>query len=243
MKNSLKLKTLTTIIMIIMVITMSTAVNAVDTDNYSVGASLTSNAKLQEGETINVSVNLTSVNAGEGIDTITAELEYDKNVLEPITVANFTGSNSWTPSYAETSNVTTFIKTSKVKSAETVATISFKVKTTISVDSTTIKLKDIVASGGRVVDGGTGDINVRTAVLTISKTKDSTSTTEDGKTPSYNEITSNTTIKTQTSKDNTTTKTKLPKTGIEQYGLVSVVVVIIGIFSFVLYKKISKDVK
>lgn len=241
MTNSLKLKTLLTVVMIIMVISVATIVSAVD--NYSVGVSLTSNAKLKEGETINVSVNLTSVNAGDGIDTITAELEYDKNVLEPITAANFAGSNSWTPSYAETSNMTTFIKTSKVKSAETVATISFKVKSTISVDSTTIKLKDIVASGGRVVDGGTGDINVKTAVITISKSKDPASTTEDDKNTTFDTITNNTTVKTQTSKDNTTIKTKLPKTGIEQYGLVSVVVIVIGIFSFVLYKKISKDVK
>lgn len=58
MTNSLKLKTLLTVVMIIMVISVATIVSAVD--NYSVGVSLTSNAKLKEGETINVSVNLTS---------------------------------------------------------------------------------------------------------------------------------------------------------------------------------------
>lgn len=213
---------------------MMTIVNAADTTNYSVGMSLTSNSKLKAGDTVTVSINLTSINAGDGIDTITAKLNYDKNVLEQITVSNFSANNAWTPSYAETTNMMTFQKNSKVKSAETVATISFKVKDTISVDSTTIKLEEIVASGGRVIDNGTGDITVKNATVTISKAKEAQSNTEN-----------NTTTKTNTVKDNTVTNTtKLPKTGMEQYGVIAIVVVaIIGIFSYVLYKKIAKDVK
>ena len=241
MKNNSKLKSIIAIAMIMMIIALCTGVNAAE--NYSVGMSLTSNSKLNAGDTVTVSVNLTSVNAGNGIDTITAELDYDTNVFEAISSSNFTASSSWkAPSYAAASKMLTVQKDSKVKSAETVFTISFKVKSTVNVSSTTISLKDITASGGRISDGGTGDITVNNASVTISKTQDAASNTEKPTptTPTTNTNTNNTTVKDTT----TTKKTTLPKTGLGQAGVVAIVVVaIIGIFSYALYKKIAKDVK
>ena len=240
MAKSSKLKSIIAIVMIMMIIALCTTVNAATGDNYSVGMSLTSNSKLNAGDTVTVSVNLTSVNAGNGIDTITAELDYDTNVFETISSSNFTASSNWkAPSYAAASKMLTVQKDSKVKAAETVFTISLKVKNPVNVDSTTISLKDITASGGRVSDDGTGDITVNNASVTISKTKEASSNSEKPTTtPSTN--TNNTTVKDTT----TTKKTTLPKTGLGQFGVVAIVVVaIIGIFSYVLYKKIAKDVK
>ena len=236
MKNNTKLKSIIAIALIMMIIALCTGVNAAT--NYSVGMSLTSNSKLNAGDTVTVSVNLTSVNAGNGIDTITAELDYDTNVFEAISSSNLTASSSWkAPSYAASSKMLTVQKDSKVKAAETVFTISLKVKNPVNVDSTTISLKDITASGGRVSDGGTGDITVNNASVTISKTKDASSNSE---TPTPSTTTNNTTVKDTT----TTKKTTLPKTGLGQAGVIAIVVVaIIGIFSYALYKKIAKDVK
>lgn len=238
MKNNTKLKSIIAIALIMMIIALCTGVNAAT--NYSVGMSLTSNSKLNAGDTVTVSVNLTSVNAGNGIDTITAELDYDTNVFEAISSSNFTASSNWkAPSYAASSKMLTVQKDSKVKAAETVFTISLKVKNQVNVDSTTISLKDITASGGRVSDGGTGDITVNNASVTISKTKDASSNTQTPTpTPSTNK--KNTTVKDAT----TTKKTTLPKTGLGQAGVIAIVVVaIIGILSYALYKKIAKDVK
>ena len=240
MKNNTKLKSIIAIALIIMIIALCTGVNAATGEAYSVGMSLTSNSKLNAGDTVTVSVNLTSVNAGNGIDTITAELDYDTNVFEAISSSNFTASSGWkAPSYAAASKMLTVQKDSKVKAAETVFTISLKVKNPVNVDSTTISLKDITASGGRVSDGGTGDITVNNASVTISKTKDASSNTETPTpTPSTNK--KNTTVKDTT----TTKKTTLPKTGLGQAGVIAIVVVaIIGILSYALYKKIAKDVK
>lgn len=239
MKNNTKLKSIIAIALIMMIIALCTGVNAAT--NYSVGMSLTSNSKLNAGDTVTVNVNLTSVNAGNGIDTITAELNYDTNVFEAISSSSFTTSSGWkSPSYAAATKMLTVQKDSKVKAAETVFTISFKVKSTVNVDSTTISLKDITASGGRVSDGGTGDITVNNASVTISKTKDASSNTETPVTPTTNTTTNNTTVKDST----TTKKSTLPKTGLGQAGVVAIVVVaIIGIFSYALYKKIAKDVK
>lgn len=244
MKNNTKLKSIIAIALIMMIIALCTGVNAATGEAYSVGMSLTSNSKLNAGDTVTVSVNLTSVNAGNGIDTITAELDYDTNVFEAISSSDFTASSGWkAPSYAASSKMLTVQKDSKVKAAETVFTISLKVKNPVNVDSTTISLKDITASGGRVSDGGTGDITVNNASVTISKTKDASSNTEKPTpTPS---ITNNTPATNNTVKDTTTTKkTTLPKTGLGQAGVIAIVVVaIIGIFSYALYKKIAKDVK
>ena len=242
MKNNTKLKSIIAIALIMMIIALCTEVNAATGEAYSVGMSLTSNSKLNAGDTVTVSVNLTSVNAGNGIDTITAELDYDTNVFEAISSSDFTASSGWkAASYAASSKMLTVQKDSKVKAAETVFTISLKVKSPVNVDSTKISLKDITASGGRVSDGGTGDITVNNASVTISKTKDASSNTETPTpTPTPSTTTNNTTVKDTT----TTKKTTLPKTGLGQAGVIAIVVVaIIGIFSYALYKKIAKDVK
>lgn len=273
----------------IMILTVSTVVNAETGENYSVRMSLTSNSKLNAGDTVTVSVNLTSVNAGNGIDTITAELNYDTNVFEEISSSNFTASNGWkTPSYAASSKMLTVQKDSKVKSAETIFTISLKAKNPINTNSTTISLKEITASGGRITDGGTGDITVNNTSVTINKNQNATSNTENptnngntnsgntnsgntntgstntgntntgstttgstttNNTTSGNTVTSNTTAdntnKTTILKDSTATKdTSLPKAGLEQHKIILISVILIaGMFSYALYKRISKDVK
>ena len=180
-------------------------------------------------------MNLTSINAGEGIDTITASINYDSNVFEDLASSNLTASNEWTPSYAASTKILTLQKNSKVKAAETVLTIKLKVRDTINVNSTTVTLKDIVASGGRIVDNGTGDITVKDAAVTLSKTQEAVTPT----TPTTPSTTNN------TIKDNTTTKkSTLPKTGIAQYSTLAIVVVAtIAIASYIAYKKIAKEVK
>ena len=239
MKSKFKMKSLIAIVLIAIILTISTIVSA-EGENYSVGMSLTSNSKLNPGDTVTISVNLTSVNAGNGIDTIEADLSYDTNVFEALTESDFQANNNWRPSYAETTNRITIQKNSKVTSAGTVMTFSLKVKSSISVDSTTIKLSNIIVSGGRNTDNGTGDIIVDNAGVTIKKDQQASSFTEEVKKPITNSTQSPKTVK-----DSTTTKTKtLPKTGLEQYGVVAIVIIaIIAISSYILYKKIAKYVK
>ena len=208
---------------------------------------LSSNSKLKAGVTVTLTMRLGNIDAGNGIDTITAELNYDKNVFETVETSNLIASNSWTPTYASSTNMLTAVKNSKVTKGETVLTITLKVKSTLSVKSTTVTLKDIVVSGGRVQDGGTGDINVNNASVTINADSDAISKNENtiSNTTTTTNTTTNTTKQNTTLKDNTVTKkTTLPKTGIEQGGVIAIVVIaIVGTFSYVLYKKTSKEVK
>lgn len=237
-----KLKTLLTVSIMALIVVISTISNAA-----SVGMTLSSNSKLKAGDTVTVTMSLGNIDAGNGIDTITAELNYDKNVFETVETSNLIASNSWTPTYASSTNMLTAVKNSKVTKGETVLTITLKVKSTLSVKSTTVTLKDIVVSGGRVQDGGTGDINVNNASVTINADSDAITKNENtiSNTTTTTNTTTNTTKQNTTLKDNTVTKkTTLPKTGIEQGGVIAIVVIaIVGTFSYVLYKKTSKEVK
>lgn len=235
-----KLKTLLTVSIMALIVVISTISNAA-----SVGMTLSSNSKLKAGDTVTVTMSLGNIDAGNGIDTITAELNYDKNVFETVETSNLIASNSWTPTYASSTNMLTAVKNSKVTKGETVLTITLKVKSTLSVKSTTVTLKDIVVSGGRVQDGGTGDINVNNASVTINADSDAISKNENTTGNTTNSSKTNTTKQNTTLKDNTVTKkTTLPKTGIEQGGVIAIVVIaIVGTFSYVLYKKTSKEVK
>lgn len=258
MKNKLKIKSCIALVITLMLITISTLATAA-TGGNSVGILLNSNSKLKEGDTVTISLNLTSVNAGNGIDTITAAIEYDESVFEPIKKSNFT-SEDWSVSYSATSKMITLIKDSKVTAPENVATINLKVKSSISAESTTITLKEIIASGGRVADGGTGDITVNNAIVTLNKEKDADSNTQEPQPqpkPENNTTGSGTTGNnssandnkssnvTTTKRDNTkTSQTTLPKAGMAEYIPIAIIVIaIIAIFSYVLYKKIAKDVK
>lgn len=235
-----KLKTLLTVSIMALIVVISTISNAA-----SVGMTLSSNSKLKAGDTVTVTMSLGNIDAGNGIDTITAELNYDKNVFETVETSNLIASNSWTPTYASSTNMLTAVKNSKVTKGETVLTITLKVKSTLSVKSTTVTLKDIVVSGGRVQDGGTGDINVNNASVTINADSDAISKNENTTGNTTNSSKTNTTKQNTTLKDNTVTKkSTLPKTGIGQSGVIAIVVIaIVGTFSYVLYKKTSKEVK
>ena len=133
-----KLKTLITVSIMALIVVISTISNAA-----SVGMLLSSNSKLKAGDTVTVTMSLGNIDAGNGIDTITAELNYDKNVFETVETSNLIASNSWTPTYASSTNMLTVLKNSKVTKGETVLTITLKVKSTLSVKSTTVTLKDI----------------------------------------------------------------------------------------------------
>ena len=126
----------------------------------------------------------------------------------------------------------TLTKTSKITSAENVLTITFKVKDTTDVDSTTITFKDITVSGGIEAEGGTGDVNVGNAKVTLTKE----TTVEPIKTPTSSE----------TSYDKTTAKTKkIPQTGVESVGdiaIVSLSVLFVAI-NLGLYLGITKKTK
>lgn len=215
---------------------------------YSAKASLTSTSNLQAGETLQVSFNIIDIEAGAGIDALKGQLVYDSNVLEPIIQDDINGKNSWGISmFKEDTYGFSLTRGSKFTAGGTVLNLTFKVKPNITVTSTKISINDISVSGGSVANGGTGDILVGNASVTISAIEPPQSSTEEP-TPTPDPTPAPTTPSTtqqNTAKDTTVTNTKqLPKAGISMYGIIAVfVVVIIAALSYVLYKKTAKEVK
>lgn len=224
MKRSIKSLIALTILFII--ICVGGTVNAA-----TASMSLTSNSKLVEGQTVEVTLKITNIDAGDGIDAIQGTLNYDKNVFEEVTDENFEGINRWNiQGYSSESGIFIFLRSSKVNMQSDVLKITLRVKSAVVVNSSIIEIKELSASGGDVASGGTGDILVQAVNVTINKV----SQIQD---PSTN---------TQTNEQSTniiannTSNTKLPQTG-DEYGIVLAiaVVTIVSIIAYIRYRNVN----
>lgn len=204
-------KILTILMIACILISYAGVVNAA-----SVSMTLNSSSKLKAGDTIEVTLKIGNITAGDGIDAIVASLDYDKNVFEQVTQSNFVGLNQWNVNiYDATTQIFTMTKSAKVNTPTDVLKITLKVKNPVNVNSTTITIKDISASGGAVDVGGTGDITVQNTSIIIQK---ETTTTVVPEKPSTN----------------------LPKTG-EEVGIIAsiAVVSVIAVIAYVKYRNIQ----
>lgn len=204
-------KILTILMIACILISYAGVVNAA-----SVSMTLNSSSKLKAGDTIEVTLKIGNITAGDGIDAIVASLDYDKNVFEQVTQSNFVGLNQWNVNiYDATTQIFTMTKSAKVNTPTDVLKITLKVKNPVNVNSTTITIKDISASGGAVDVGGTGDITVQNTSVIIQK---ETTTTVVPEKPSTN----------------------LPKTG-EEVGIIAsiAVVSVIAVIAYVKYRNIQ----
>lgn len=227
----------TILTIILLIVCISIPVNA-----YSATASLTTTSKLTAGDTVTVNFNLSNLDVGSGIDALEAKLEYDKSILET-SEDQIVGANSWkVQGYNADTNKFTALRNNLFTTAGNVITITFKVKSGISATSTKVSLTGIVVSGGTE----TSDIPVESASVTIeASTTNTDQTPTPTPTPSPTPLPTTTTKENTAVKDNTKTKnTALPKAGVNSIiVLVIVAVAIIAMFSYIIYKRIAKDVK
>lgn len=225
MNTKTKNKIMLVAILMIAIICCATYVSA-----YSVGFSLSSSSKLKAGDEVKVTVRMSNVDAGNGIDAIVAQLDYDTNVFEEVATSNLVGANNWVVNiYNSQTKKFTLTKSTKSNAAEDLLTITLKAKSAVNVNSTTVSVKNVTASGGAVSDGGTGDITIADSSVIISGTATNITT------PTTN----------TTNKANTTTTTKvnkLPQTGENTAMIVAVVaiVAVIGILCYARYRNIDK---
>lgn len=241
MKRSIKNLVALTILFIIVCIVGT--VNAA-----SVSMSLTSNSKLVEGQTVEVTLKITNIDAGDGIDAITGTLNYDKNVFEEVTIESFEGINRWSiQGYSEESGIFIFLRSSKVNMQSDVLKITLKAKTAVVVNSSIIEIKELTASGGDVASGGTGDIEIQAVNVTINKASqitpddpNKTNTDQGGQTTTPTTNTQKPVNTQSPISSNNTPNTKLPQTG-DEYGIVLAiaVVAIISIIAYIRYKNVN----
>ena len=136
-------------IAILIILTIILSIAGISHATGSVTMQLTSNSKLEEGQTVEVKLAITSINAGEGIDTVTAQLNYNQEIFEPVTEESFTGLNHWNfIMYNEDDGAFILSKSSKVDSNSEVLKVELKVKENITVDKAEVSISNIVVSGG-----------------------------------------------------------------------------------------------
>lgn len=212
MKKTLKI--VSVLLLLWTIISFASIVNAATAQ-----MALNSTSKLKAGDTVEVTLRIANIQAGEGIDAIVATLDYDKNVFEQVLQENFTGMNQWSVNlYSTDTGIFTMTRSSKVNTTSDVLKIKLRAKSAVSANSTEIKLKDITASGGAVEDGGTGDIEVTEVKVNIAKE------TVQPIQPNTNQT------------DNKATG-KIPQTGESIAIIVGIsIVVIIAIAAFIKYK-------
>lgn len=120
----------------------------------------------------------------------------------------------------------TLTRNDKITSAQAVLRINLTVKSTLTKDSATVTLKDIVVSGGRIQDGGTGDIDVTSTSVTIEKATEEVKQIEVKK------------------NDSTTATKKIPQTGVDYTVVIAIaLVMVVAVVSYVRYAVYRKDVK
>ena len=232
MKKNLKI--LLSVVLLIVILGITGIVNA-----FSVRLKLESSSKLKVGDIVEVTLKISNIDAGNGIDAISATIEYDKNVFDEVTQESFVGINSWNiGTYSTDSQIFTILRGSKVNTISDVLKISLRVKSTTNVDSTTIKLKNITASGGAVSDGGTGDIEIVETEVKVTKEADNSSITN---TVVTNEITNQNVTKINSiTKNNESTTEKLPQTG-EDFGIIVAVILVglVSVLSYIKYRNVN----
>lgn len=239
-------KIVLSIILLVSILTITGIVNA-----FSVSMKLESSSKLKVGDIVEVTLKISNIDAGNGIDAISGTLEYDKNVFDEVTQESFVGINSWNIGmYDTTSKIFTVLRGSKVNTIGDVLKVSLRVKSVTGIEDTTIKINEISASGGAVSDGGTGDIEIAATEVKIAKaeignlpitnTEKPGSTTNEVTNTTTNIITNNITNTTNKKPTTTTTTGKLPQTG-EGFGLIVAVflVTIISITSYIKYRNVK----
>lgn len=263
MRNTRKFKVIAIVALIAMITMVIGMANV--SDAYSVTGGLSSSDKLVADGNVSVTLSFSNIDADSGVMSVTVDKVTCDDVFEPVTKANFVGSNGWDVSYSATNKILTLTNDEHITSAGPVVTLNLKVKSGVTAKQASVTFEGIVASAGL----STGDIKVGTKTITINAAADAvpseTAPTEDtpatpatDTTPSTTNTTpatsttpakSTTAATTSTATSNTAKQTTaaksgvsaLPKTGVGMGIVISAVVVVIaGTVFYGLYRNLKK---
>ena len=239
------------ILIILMIATIATSVYAATTGKINM---TTQKSEYEKGEEVVVDIKISELKSDKGIITLGATLEYDKNSLEFVKI---NGADNWSnPSYNEANGKCITDRSEITKTDESVAKVTFKVKSTAA-STTNVKLNGVEVSGGDGVfklGEATSTIKVKNGTSTENPGTNSNTTTNNIKNNTSTDKTSNTTV---TNKTNSTTNTKntttnqvkkqnvtpgkLPKAGIGSQIVIGILVIaiIVATIFLIKYKKIK----
>lgn len=247
---------LISILIILILATIATSVYAATTGKINM---TTQKSEYIKGEEVVIDVKVSDLKSDKGIITLGATLEYDKNSLEFVKMS---GADNWSnPSYNDANGKLITDRSGLTKTDESVAKITFKVKSTAA-STSNVKLKGVEVSGGDGVfklGEATSTIKVKNGTSTenpgtnsntiIDNNKNNTSTNNASNNTVTNKTNSTSNTKNNTTKNTTTnqvkkqnvTPGKLPKAGIGSQIVIGILVIaiIVATIFLIKYKKIK----
>ncbi len=200
-------------------------------------------AVVQQGSTVEVSINISDIDAGNGIYSFTGVLEYDTEVFETLTDSSIVVASGWSKDFDPQANKLTMGRNGFTSENLTLATITLKAKQTTNATNATLKLTQIKASGPEGdIDGTdiTCSVQVQSGGVIIQPDPGANEIVD----PTVNEPQENLTNEVQNivANEDNSSNSDVPYTGAEDYIVpFMAVVVILGIISFINYKKIDDE--
>mgnify|MGYP000351285025 CR=1 FL=1 len=209
----------------------------------SYSASLTpNNSKTSKGSEVKVTLKLSGISVDGGINALTATLKYDSDVLS-LKKSDVKGMNDWSVTYNEDNNKLAIDSGEPVTEDTEIATFTFKVNDSTSATTAAIQLVSIAAGNSSIseevkISDITTNISIGTSINPSTSPSESPSTSPVENTT--NRVVNNTPSENKTSNSTTTKNEAMPYTGAENYVLpLMLALVVLGIVSFVNYKKIE----
>ena len=214
-----------------------------------------SSTKLNEGEEITITLELSNIKMGQdGINTFGGKLEYDENVFEKVTSDDISSQNNWSIAYndEETAKNGTFlaiINTGTSKN-QLIGIIKLKVKTNLKSQDTEIKFTSLssVAEDTVKLDDQTLKFSVTGTVVPDDDKKDDDKKDDDNKKDDKNNTVENTivignvtndieVVENTITVDNTQSNTKLPQTGELDVAIAVLALALIAVVSYIQIKR------
>lgn len=201
---------------------------------YSFTTSLEpSSSTVSKGGTVNIKINLSGIDAGEGIYNFSAVLNYENSVFEDITADNISieSSSGWQKTYSSDTKKLLLDNASYIKDDQTIATITLKAKSEVQVTSSTFGLTEVKAANmegeiqgkdiSTVIQIGDNTIIGSNNTIVDENFADEVNNLIDGKNESNSDV---------------------PYTGIEDYVLPLItIVIVLGVISFINYRKLDPN--
>lgn len=209
-----------------------------------------SSTKLNEGEEITITLELSDIKMGQdGINTFGGKLEYDENIFEKVTSDDISSQNNWSIAYndEETAKKGTFLATINTGTSknQVIGIIKLKVKTNLKSQDTEIKFTSLssVAEDTVKLDDQTLKFSVTGTVVPDDDKKDDNKKDDKNNTVENTIVIGNVTndievVENTITVDNTQSNTNLPQTGELD---VVIAVLALGLIAVVSYIQIKRN--
>lgn len=208
-----------------------------------------SSTKLNEGEEITITLELSDIKMGQdGINTFGGKLEYDENVFEKVTSDDISSQNNWSIAYndEETAKKGTFLATINTGTSknQVIGIIKLKVKTNLKSQDTEIKFTSLssVAEDTVKLDDQTLKFSVTGTVVPDDDKKDDDKKDDKNNTVENTIVIGNVTndievVENTITVDNTQSNTKLPQTGELDVAIAVLALALIAVVSYIQIKR------